>query len=41
MLLELIVESIGFISEIVFEGLLELGIDFITDWLPERLRKSK
>ena len=41
MLLELIVESVGLIGEIVFEGLLELGIDFICDRLPEPRPKSK
>jgi len=41
MLLELMIELIGVVGEIVCEGLLELGIDFILDWLPERLRKSR
>ena len=33
MLLELIVEIVGLIGEIVIEGLFELGIDFVSDWL--------
>ena len=38
MLLELLVEYIGFVGEIVYEGLLEFGIDFMTDWLPKQRR---
>ena len=38
MFIELMVELICFISEIVFEGLLEFGIDFMTDWLPKQRR---
>ena len=41
MLLELMIELVCVMGEIVFEGLLELGVDFILDWLPERRLKSK
>lgn len=40
MLADLMIELAGFIGEIVFEGLLEAGIDFILDRLPGSLRKS-
>jgi len=36
MLLELIVELIGFFGEIVIEGLFEFAIDFVSDWLTRR-----
>ena len=32
MLLELMLESVAVITEFVFEGLLEFGLDFIADW---------
>jgi len=38
MLLELIVESVGFIGEIFIEGLFEFAIDFVSDWLAKRRR---
>ncbi len=38
MLLELIVESVGFIGEVFFEGLFEFVVDFASDWLAKRRR---
>lgn len=41
MFIELVVESIGFIDEIIFEGLIEFSLDFISDWQPKRERQLK
>ena len=40
MLFELIVESVGFVGEIIFEGFFEAVIDYASDWLPKREHDS-
>ncbi len=41
MLLELIVELIGFVGEIAFECLLDFVFDFVPDWLTRREQQQK